>query len=475
MKRSDRPPLSLGIRLSILVFLVEALLLGAFAASVYLLSKSRFYASFDSILEANAEAIGTLVDDEGGELELEFADEIMARFSRQELPDLFAVIHEDGRVVEKSRSMEGMPEVNPEQAGSSSIRSFEHDGHTYRGILLPIVRNSEEHPGRKIRIRVFFAANTGDLQDQLNSLAEILGWFIVLGLVISVLLAGFVAWHGLSPLRRLARETQAIKGESLDRRLRTGRLPREVLRLAEAINGLLGRVEAVLAQERRFSSDAAHELRTPVATLKSGIQAALLEPPDTRGDRRVLEDLLKDVVRLEDLCSDLLLVASNQANLNHSDLLAEDWSLAIEEVARGFDPGPGSSEGGIHLSRPETLPEERILRTNRACTRRIAANLIENALRHGGPGVRIVVEVSFPGPGAQLVVQDDGPGIAPEDRPRLFERFFRADQARSRATGGAGLGLAICQSIASTQGGTIRFEAVAPRGSRFIWSVTGKE
>jgi len=456
--------------LAILVFLVEVLLLGAFAVSVYLLCQSRFYASFDSILEANAEAIGTLVEVEGDGLELESADEIMTRFSRKKLPDLFAVLQEDGRVVEKSRIMERVPEAS----AVNSIRTFEHCGHPYRGILLPVVRNSEEHPKRTIRIRVFFATNTRDIQDQLGGLAEILGWFTVLGLVASVLLAGFVAWHGLTPLRRLARETRAIGGDVLDRRVQTGRLPREVLRLAESINGLLGRVEAVLAQERRFSSDAAHELRTPVATLKSGIQAALLEPSDSTRDRRVLEDLLEDVVRLEDLCSDLLLVASNQANQNHSDITADEWCLAIEEVVREFDPKPGSGEGAIHLVMSETTPGARVLRTNRACTRRIATNLIENALRHGGPGVRIDVKVSFQESGAQLAVQDDGPGVPAEARPRLFERFFRADRARSRATGGAGLGLAICQSIATTQGGAVRFAAVTPRGSRFTWSVSGK-
>jgi len=471
MTRRHRPGLSLTLRLAFLVFLIEIVLLGAFAIAVYLLSESRFYTSFDSVLRANAEAIGTLVEDDEGALELESAAEVVARHSRKARPDLFAVIRRDGSVLEKSRELARVPGLAGKALEQMVILDFEHRDRPYRGLLLPVVRDSPERPGHEIRVHVFFAASTRDLDAQLRDLAEILVWFTLNGLWISIVLAWIVAWKGLAPLRRLARDTAAIEEDSLDRRLDTTRLPREIAVLAESLNALLARIESAFERERRFSSDAAHELRTPVATLKSGIQAALLESPDAGRDRRALETLLEDVERLEDLCDALLLVASHQANGTEAEVDAEDWAIEIEEILRGLTANGAGADRAPQLRKPDPVPTGRKLRTNRAATRRIATNLIENALRHGGPTIR--VEIAFPDTGARLAVEDDGPGVAPEDRPRLFERFFRADRARSRTTGGAGLGLAICQSLARASGGEIRYEPAAPQGSRFVWAVTG--
>jgi heavy metal sensor kinase len=473
MTEGDRPGTSLGFRLAALVFVIEAALLTAFAVTVYLFASSRFLASFDEGLRANAEAIGSLVEDDEQEagLELETADEITARFSRAERPDLFAVLADDGSVVAKSHSLTEMPAFARAGADGVPPARFEHGGRTYRGMVLAIARPSPERPGQQIRARVFFARCTRDLEARLSSLAEILVAFAAGGLVLSVALAGLVAWRGLAPLRRLARETGTIGGESLDRRLATAGLPREVGTLAGALNGLLGRLEKAFERERRFSSDAAHELRTPVATLKSGIQAALLDPGGSERERAVLEQLLEDVVRLEELCGALLLVASSQARQGDREIEAEDWCIQIEEVVSGFKANGPPGKWEIRLSRPEVGPGPSRLRANRAATRRIATNLIENAIRHGGPDVEIDVTVAFGEAGAELSVRDNGPGVASEDRPRLFARFFRADRARSRTTGGAGLGLAICQSLATAHGGSIRFEPVEPRGCRFVWTV----
>jgi len=469
MTRRDRPGLSLTLRLALLVFLIEIVLLGGFAIAVYLHAESRFRASFDSVLRANAEAISTLVEDDEGTLELESAAEVVARHSRKARPDLFAVIRKDGTVLEKSRELDDVPGFAWKTVDQPVVRDLEHRDRPYRAILLPVVRESPERPGREIRVHVFFAASTHDLDAQRADLARILVWFGLNGLWVSMVLAAIVAWRGLAPLRRLARDTAAIGEDSLDRRLDTARLPREVSVLAESLNALLARIESAFDRERRFSSDAAHELRTPVATLKSGIQAALLESPDAGRDRRALESLLDDVERLEDLCDALLLVASHQANGAETEIDPEDWSIEIEAIFRDLKTN-GRNEGrGLELQRPDAFPAGLALCTNRAATRRIATNLIENALRHGGPTVR--VEITFPDTGARLTVEDDGPGVPPEDRPRLFERFFRADRARSRSTGGAGLGLAICQSLARASRGEIRYEPVEPRGSRFIWAV----
>jgi len=475
MKSEKKGRMRLSIRLALLVFLGQALILGTFAATVYFYCRKVFYDSLDFALEANAESLATLVEKEdvGEHPELEFADEVMRRFSRKKRPDLFAVIINDGQLLEKSKSLEKIPPFVHHSDNKKRFQNFRNRGRHYRGVVLSLSRKMEKNPDRTFQVRVFFASSTHPLGEELEDIAEFIAWFYSVGLLISFLLAGLISWRGLAPLRRLALETGKIRAESLDRRLSSRQLPRDLVPLAGAVNNLLERLETAFERERQFSSDAAHELRTPVTTLKSGIQAALLAPPDSRADRRVLRDLLVDVERLEGLCDSLLLMARETANGNTPELAVTEWIEEIRNTMEGLEALAEENGSRIVGKFPDQIPEGLFMKTDASCTRRIAMNLIHNAIAHCGKGTTVRVEVDSGESGGHMIVRDDGPGIDPEDVYHLFQRFFRADQSRARTTGGFGLGLAISRTLARIHEGEIQYSPEPPHGSRFTWHCVG--
>ena len=474
MKRPDFFRLRLSIRLALLVFLVEALLLGSFALVIYYFCENQFYQSFDNALQANAEAIATLIEKDEEGLELEFADEVMQRFSRKKRPDLFAVILPGGAILEKSSSLDELPMAISEEENRIRFGDFRFMKQIYRGIVIPVVRGTDEaneSSGGKSGVSVFFGACTHDIEEQLEEITEFLLWFFSAGLVISGLLAGLVVWRGLAPLRRLTRATGTIGENTLNQRLPVDGLPPDLMPLTRAMNALLDRLERAFERERRFSADAAHEIRTPVATLKSGIQAALLNPPNEQEDRKTLQDLLEDVHRLEDLCNSLLLVASGQIDSSRDGMEVEGWIGDVESALESLRPLAESHLSHLEYSIPDSFPKNIKVRADSTSTRRVVTNLVDNAIRHGGTEKKIAVRVECDESAILLIVEDDGPGVSKEDIPRLFERFFRVDQARARSKGGTGLGLAICRSLVEAWGGDIRYEPIAPHGSRLVWLV----
>ncbi|MBN1899863.1 sensor histidine kinase N-terminal domain-containing protein [Candidatus Sumerlaeota bacterium] len=460
----------LSIRLALLVFLVEAIILGFFAIIVYLYCRYAFLENFDFALQANAESLATLVeyDSEDG-MELEFADEVMRRFSREKRPDLFAVMLDNGKLLEKSRFLEQLPPFVHDQSNKMYFQDFTNNGHPYRGILLPVSRQVDENPEQKFLIRVLFASSTHQLDENLEGIEIFLAWFFGAGLLLSGLLAGLVSWRGLAPLRRLARETANINEESLSQRLPVDYLPRDLIPVASAVNDLLERLEKAFEREKRFSSDAAHELRTPVTTLKSGIQAALLTSPDREEDRRVLGDLLTDVERLEALCDSLLILSREETVKRESRMILKDWIHEIRNAMQSLQKAAQKNEMRISAHFPENPPENLFIIADTISTRRIAMNLIDNAIRHCPEGSEIRIEIILNESDACLAVKDNGSGVNKEDEPYLFQRFFRADKSRTRATGGFGLGLAISKSLARMHGGDISYQPINPHGSEFKW------
>ena len=465
-----REPLSLRLRIALMLLLAEFLLLAVFATGTFLFTQRRLVKSFDSSLAGNAEALATLVSqetDEGG-IEIEFSDNLMERFSRRERPDVFVLLAADGSVIGQSRSLEGIPGwVKPSK--SRRFRDFEAFGKSYRGVLVP-ARTQLEDGGPDAEgpaITVFFAANRDDLDDDLSDILEFLCIAAGITMVLSIGAAFWIAGHSLAPLRRLAVDTGKIDASSLDRRFDLKTLPPDLRQFAGSFNDLLARIGDSFERERRFSSDAAHELRTPVAVLKSGIQSALLSEPDATKDREALVDLLEDVARIELLCESLLLLGRSEAvddpvpRISAAELVHQARavvssfpdSAAIQLIAEGRESGD--------------------FRADVATTRRILTNLIDNALRHGGATVLVCVDTgSGMGDAARISVEDDGPGVSADFEPRLFQRFARSDESRARSTGGAGLGLAISKGLAERLGGTLALAASETlRGACFAWRI----
>jgi len=466
---------SLRLRIILLFLVSELVLVGALATATFLFTSKRLTKSFDTALIANAEAIATLVREDAHEaepLEVDFSDETMSRFSRRKHPDFFAVLLADGKVLECSRSLKSVPDwVEPEK--EIELRDFRALGERYRGVLLPAhAQVDEEESSRERRgspITVFFATSREDLDDDLEDILE----FLIIAAASTVLLSTFAAFwiarRGLLPLRQLAGDATRIDAQSLDRRFVPGELPTDLQPLAHAFNDLLMRLQAAFDQERQFSADAAHELRTPVAVLKSGIQAALLAPSDPGRDRRALNELLEDALRIESLCESLLMVSRDTAlDGTNVQISAQGFIQEVHDIIAAL--GSKASEQRASINCEELAFTTDPLPTDAEALRRILTNLIDNSLRHGGEGVRVEVVLGMDGDRPSVSVSDSGPGIPESLIPRLFSRFARGDDSRARATGGAGLGLAISRALAERSGGSLTYEPIAGcAGARFVW------
>lgn len=282
----------------------------------------------------------------------------------------------------------------------------------------------------------------------------------VLGAAV-LLLAGGVAWvtwrivgRTLGPVEAIRAQLAEIGATDLSRRVPQPPGEDEIAQLARTANATLDRLERAVARQRQFASDASHELRTPIAGLRANLEDAAMHPDDT-DLREVVRSALRDTDRLESIVTDLLLLArigtSGTAVQEPIDLAA----LTGAELRRRTFPVRIAAELSAGVP----------VRGVRMQLVRLLGNLLDNAERFAGSS--ITVEVRREDGLALLAVTDDGPGIPPADRERVFQRFTRLDTARSRDAGGTGLGLAIAREIARAHGGTLRVEDHRAAGARF--------
>jgi heavy metal sensor kinase len=277
---------------------------------------------------------------------------------------------------------------------------------------------------------------------------------LVVGGAVAVVVAGVGAWllagAALRPVERLRREAASLSVHDSGARLDVPRTHDELQALGSTMNELLARLQAALTRQRAFVADAGHELRTPIAVLRTELELAR-RAGRTRAELvDAIDHAAVDADRLGELTEALLLLARadepGAAFVRHDDVRLD---LAVERACDAMSAAASARQVTIERrADPVTVTGDRNLLT------RAIENLLENAVRHTAPATTIDVRASIVGETAQVVVADRGSGFAPEFLPHAFERFRRADDARSRAEGGHGLGLAIVLAIVGAHGGT---------------------
>jgi heavy metal sensor kinase len=307
--------------------------------------------------------------------------------------------------------------------------------------------------------------NTGEIERIVGRL-QFLGMVgLLLALVIAAAGGWFLAGRALGPIDRITRAAERIGADDLSRRLDL-RLPDDELgRLAHAFDAMIGRLDGAFERQRRFTADASHELRTPLGVIRSQSEVALSRPRSTEYYERVLASIRDETGRLTRLAESLLILA--RADAGKALTLEEiDYENLVAEVSAGV--APSAREARVRLSVqlddcPSVLGDETWLT-------QLLLNLLDNAIRHTPAGGELMVSLSTARDGALVQVADTGEGIAPEHLPHLFERFYRVDASRSRADGGAGLGLAICQWIARAHGGDLTIASTLGVGTTVsVW------
>ncbi|GAA1198772.1 sensor histidine kinase [Pseudonocardia alaniniphila] len=278
------------------------------------------------------------------------------------------------------------------------------------------------------------------LQPVATALATL--WSVLLpGIPALLLLVAGLTWlavgRALAPVSAIRQELADITASDLHRRVPVPPARDEIARLAATTNRTLDRLEHAVGRHRQFVADAAHELRSPLAVLRARLEIA---PPQA-----LTAEALTDVDRIQRLTTDLLLLARLDADEPAEHEEVDLGQVAAEEASRARS----RTEVGVSLD----ISSEIVVNGSCEQLRRVVANLVDNAVRHARTAV--VVRLVRCGGDAVLEVDDDGPGIPPEHREAVFDRFTRLDEARARDAGGSGLGLAIARDIAVRHGGTI--------------------
>jgi signal transduction histidine kinase len=274
-----------------------------------------------------------------------------------------------------------------------------------------------------------------------------------LGIPLVVLVVAFVAWflagRALRPVEAMRQEVENISATTLQRRVREPRSHDEVARLARTMNSMLGRLQASRDHERQFLSDASHELRSPLASMR-----AQLETGSWSSDA---DGVKAEAERLAHIVDDLMdLAKADEAAPPTADTDLDE--VVLEEVAA---IAPTSS---IVID-TATVGAARLI-GDRQSLARMVRNLVDNAVRHASS--HVAVQLTNVDGVVTVTVDDDGEGVADEDRERIFERFTRTDSSRARNTGGVGLGLAVVRATARRHGGDVRYETAPSGGARFV-------
>ncbi|HEV8634347.1 MAG TPA: ATP-binding protein [Chloroflexota bacterium] len=282
------------------------------------------------------------------------------------------------------------------------------------------------------------------------------------GLTIS--LAALVSWvvvgRALQPIAAITRSARQIRATAdVGRRVPTGATRDEVGLLAETINEMLASIERTIVVQREFLADSSHELRSPLTVIRGNLDLAR-RAPDDQSRAECLREAEAEAARMGKIVDDLLLLARPDAELTMArqpvDLgaLVQDIERRARVVANGVLLAVGRADPATVEGDPDRL-------------RQAVSNLVDNAIRHTPSGGRVTLSAIREGGEVRVAVQDTGVGIAPEHLPRLFERFYRVDKARSRADGGSGLGLAIVKYVAEAHGGRVGVESAPGKGSTF--------
>ena len=271
-------------------------------------------------------------------------------------------------------------------------------------------------------------------------------------------------------LESLTATAARLRPARLDERLPYHGANDEFDRLALTINGLLDRIAAYLAEKRSFLANAAHELRTPIAAIRSSIEVALGADRSKDDYRHLLEELIEETASLETLVNQVLLLSEATGALER-DVRGEAPLSSI--VAKSVEMFHGVAEQkGVRLA--ASIAEGIVVPGDKQHLRQVVNNLVDNAVKYCRIGEEVIVSLADD-PARRAVVlevRDTGPGIVADDVPRVFERFFRGDRARQRnETRGTGLGLSICQTIVEAHGGTIRCDSREGAGATFTVSL----
>ena len=459
---------SIKARLIATVVISQALLAAGLLFAGVFYTHRRLVATLDAALQSRAMSVAALVrytEDASGNLY--FDDSLMPRALDPAHPDLFEVWTERSGLLTRSSNWPAGLEIS---AGPDHHWNLTWDRVPYRVTRVshvPVLDREEGQSFRPQTLTIVYAAPLIRVQEQVRAAGVFIALASLILLGATFLLALYGIRQGLLPLQRLAEQAALVSARNWELRLPADTEETAELRpLIQSMITMLARLERSYVQQREFMGNAAHELKTPVAVLKSTLQSLLHRPRSSEEYRAGVQEALEDLERLERLLQWMLRLARAEQWAHGAlrrDLDLIDINATCEEAVERIHNLAQSRHTRIHLATNGKV----LFRADPEDLQLVWQNLLENAVRYSPEGgvVEVAVTRKDGGP-ARIMFEDHGVGIPPEDLPHVFERFYRGDPSRTRATGGFGLGLAIAKALVEAYGGTITAENAPRQGTR---------
>jgi len=308
---------------------------------------------------------------------------------------------------------------------------------------------------------ILLMADLEEVDRELHELLTVLAMAVPASLVMAGGLGYLLARKALSPMQQLHRSTEEITADRLDRRLPVANAQDELGQLTQTINAMIGRLERSFAEFRRFTADASHELRTPLTAIRTETEVALRQSLSMADYRHLLGSILEECERLSRLTDQLLALSREDAGAACPVRESVELSTLLDSVLETMRPLAEAK--ALHLC----MDGKEVIRVlgDEMRLRQVFYNVLDNAIKYTPEGGTVEVRMARQHGGAVITIRDNGIGIPPEHLPRVFDRFYRVDKARSREQGGTGLGLSIAKTIVAAHAGQVDLTSILGQGT----------
>jgi heavy metal sensor kinase len=449
-------PIPIRVRLAGWYSLIMAVSLCVFGVVADLAMETSIRSTVRQGLEQRLEGVRDIIADEGANGTDALKDEFQEYADGQGKGGRLRVVDGNGTLLFQSPGAEGLSRA---KRPTSTRRTFTQE---IAGEQFRVLHDTINVAGMSYDVAVATAMD--EFGQALDRFQLVLFCAVPAFLVIAAFGGYWLSRRALAPVDEITQAARDIGAQDLGRRLVVHKTGDELERLADTLNGMLGRLETAFQRITKFTADASHELRTPVSVMRTSAEITLRKPRSEEEYRETLAQILHESERLSQLIEQLLILARSDAGSAVLPMVRTD----LKEPFRNACQQASILAGKKQLAFTERVPEKPLwVHGDSPSLERLFLILLDNAVKYTPDGGRIEVQLNSEDGFAVAAVRDTGIGVAAEDIPHVFERFYRADRARSRDFGGSGLGLAIGTWIAQVHGGEIRVESKLANGSCF--------
>jgi two-component system heavy metal sensor histidine kinase CusS len=449
-----------SLRTRLLVGIIGAMvfLLTVFSLLLYVVIARALVSQFDTSLASIAEILAGSIERDEGQIEVDLEAQRMPEFQNAGYPTCYELWRDDGTVLAKSPLLGERDLPRPEGPGRTAAYATLQDvgGKPQRAIGLTFAPRSADRegetdvrPANAEALTLAIARDASDLRGQLRSLRWLLLTASTAVIALSLLVAVCVVGRGLRPLNAVAAEIAAIGADDLTTRISAERVPTEATPIKDRLNELLSRLEASFKRERQFNADVAHELRTPLAGMRSTIEVAMARTRDPAEYRAALSDCLDIAQGMQSVVNNLLMLA----RLDARQITLQTEEIRLAELVNSCWRASADRAYERQVTFENGIPAEMTCRSDREQLAMVFSNLLDNAVEYADEGGRIWTAAQQSEGSIEVAISNTGCQLTADQVTHVFDSFWRGDSSRVATGTHCGLGLPLVQRLIRALGG----------------------